>query len=50
VWKIDPKDKCIHKYKHDHVYIYYIESMFVIVRLFEGIRGRERRKRIIEGE
>jgi hypothetical protein len=19
VWKIDSKDKCIHKYKHDHI-------------------------------
>jgi hypothetical protein len=19
MWKIDPKDKCIHKYKHDHI-------------------------------
>jgi hypothetical protein len=22
MWKIDPKDKCIDKYKHDHIVIY----------------------------
>jgi hypothetical protein len=35
--------KCIYKYKHDHIYIY-IDSMFEIVGLFEGIRGGGRRK------
>jgi hypothetical protein len=40
--KIDPKDKYIHKYKHDHIYIYR-ENVFLIV--FEGTRGRRERKR-----
>jgi hypothetical protein len=22
MWKIDPNDKCIHKHKHDNMYIY----------------------------
>jgi hypothetical protein len=22
MWKIDPKDKCIHECKHDHIYIH----------------------------
>jgi hypothetical protein len=21
IWKIDPKDKCIHKYKHNHIHM-----------------------------
>jgi hypothetical protein len=37
--KINPKDKYIHKYKHDHI------NMFAIVRLFEGTRERRERKR-----
>jgi hypothetical protein len=39
MWKKDPKDKCIHKYKHDHVPIY-IESMFAKVGLLEETRRR----------
>jgi hypothetical protein len=27
MWKIDPKDKYIHKYKHDYMYIY-VEHVF----------------------
>jgi hypothetical protein len=22
MWKTDPKDRCVHEYKHDHVHIY----------------------------
>jgi hypothetical protein len=43
-WKIDPKNKCIHKYKHDHIDVYR-ENMFVMEGLFEGTKGRRKRKR-----
>jgi hypothetical protein len=43
MWKIDQKDKHIHKTKHDHIHIY-IENMFEIVELFYGTRGREEGK------
>jgi hypothetical protein len=36
MWKIDLKDKRIHKTKHDHVHIY-IENTSVIVKLLYGI-------------
>jgi hypothetical protein len=42
MWKTDPIDECIHKYKHDHIYIFY---MFPIMGLFEEARGRRERKR-----
>jgi hypothetical protein len=32
MWKIDPKDKHIHKNKHDHLQTH-VENMFVIVEL-----------------
>jgi hypothetical protein len=42
--KIDPKAKCIHKYKHDQIHIYR-ESVFAIVGLLtrtqRGGRGKE---------
>jgi hypothetical protein len=41
MWKIDPKDNYIHKYKHDHIHTY-IESMFAI---FNRNWGRRERKR-----
>jgi hypothetical protein len=37
--KLDLKDKHLHKYIHDVIYIYR-ENMFVIVRLFERTRER----------
>jgi hypothetical protein len=43
MWKIEPKDKFIHKYKHDHMYIYR-KSMFTIVGLFKGTVGEGRGK------
>jgi hypothetical protein len=55
MWKLDLKDKCIHKYIISFIYIYtyfkyvflnmYIYKMFAIVRLFERIRGRWERKK-----
>jgi hypothetical protein len=41
--KIDPKDKCIHKNKHDHIHIY-IQNMFVTVELFYGTQGKRKGK------
>jgi hypothetical protein len=35
MWKIDPKDKCIHENNHDHMHIY-MQNMFVIVELLYG--------------
>jgi hypothetical protein len=46
MWKIDPKDKHIHKNKHDHIQTH-MWSMFVIVELLYGIRGRRERKESI---
>jgi hypothetical protein len=43
-WKTVPKDKCIHKYKHNHIYIYR-ENMFSVVGQFNGITGSRERKR-----
>jgi hypothetical protein len=36
MWKLDLKDKHIHKYIHDHIYHVYIQNMFVIMGLFVG--------------
>jgi hypothetical protein len=40
---IDPKDKCVHKNKHEHIHIY-IQNMFVTVELLwdSGEEGKER--------
>jgi hypothetical protein len=49
MWKIDPKEKCIHKYKHDHIYTYMyvcIYNTFSILGLF----GEREEKRMIESE
>jgi hypothetical protein len=43
MWKIDSKDKHTHTYKHDT----YIENMFVIMELFEGVRRGGKEKRVI---
>jgi hypothetical protein len=43
MWKIDPKDKYIHKYKHEHIYVNKW-NIFVIVELFKGTRERRKRK------
>jgi hypothetical protein len=40
MWKIDTKDKCVHKNKHDHIYIY-MQNMFVIVE--PGEEGKKKR-------
>jgi hypothetical protein len=45
MWIIDPKDKCIHKNKYDHIHTY-MENMLVIVELlygtwWEGRKGKE---------
>jgi hypothetical protein len=45
MWKIDPKDKCIDKKKHDHVHIY-ISNMFVIIELAMEL-GEEGKEKII---
>jgi hypothetical protein len=47
MWNIDPKDKCIHKYKHD--YIYQI-NVFAIVGLFDQKREEGEEKKMIESE
>jgi hypothetical protein len=44
MWKIDPKDKYIHKNKHDHIQIY-MKNMFTIVELPYGTWGRRGGKR-----
>jgi hypothetical protein len=44
MWKMDPKDKHIHKNKHDHVKIQ-MQNMFVTVELLCGTRGRREKKR-----
>jgi hypothetical protein len=42
--KIDPKNKHIHKTKHDHIPTQ-MWNMFEIVELLYGTRGRKERKR-----
>jgi hypothetical protein len=44
MWKIDPKDKHIHKNKYDHTQIH-AYNIFVIVELHYGTLGRRERKR-----
>jgi hypothetical protein len=44
MWKIDPKDKCLHKNKHGHIHVH-IENMFITVEVLYGTRGRRERKR-----
>jgi hypothetical protein len=41
MWKIDPKDKRIHKNKHDHIRTH----MFVVVELLYETQGKKERKR-----
>jgi hypothetical protein len=41
MWK---KNKLIHKYKHDQIYIH-MQNMFLIVEMFEETKGRRERKR-----
>jgi hypothetical protein len=43
MWKIDSKDRCRQKYKHDLVHIY-IENMLAIVDYLMGFGGRRRGK------
>jgi hypothetical protein len=44
MWKIDPKDKYVHKNKHDHIQAY-ISNMFVEVKhLFENWGRREKKR------
>jgi hypothetical protein len=43
MWKIDQKDKHIHKCKYYHIYIER-ENMFSIVGLFDETKGRRERK------
>jgi hypothetical protein len=54
IWKLNLKDKCIHKYIYDlmHTHIYKktereVENMIVIVYLSEGKGGREKKEREI---
>jgi hypothetical protein len=42
MWKLDLKDKCMHKYIHYHTH-----NMFTVVGLFEGTKGKQERKRMI---
>jgi hypothetical protein len=44
MWKIDPKDKHIHKNKHDHIQTH-MQNMFVIVELLYRTWGRKERKK-----
>jgi hypothetical protein len=44
MWKIEPKDKHIHKTKHDYIQTY-MKNMFIIVGLLYGTWGRKERKR-----
>jgi hypothetical protein len=44
IWKIDPKDKHIHKNKHDHTQTEML-NMFVIMELLYGTWGKRERKR-----
>jgi hypothetical protein len=43
-WKIDPKDKHMHKNKHDHLQTQ-LQNMFVTVELLYGTQGKKERKR-----
>jgi hypothetical protein len=43
MWKMDPKDKHIHKNKQYHMQTL-IQSVFVIVELLYGTEGRRERK------
>jgi hypothetical protein len=44
MWKTDPKDKHMHKNKHDRKQTYMM-NMFVVVELFYGARGRREREK-----
>jgi hypothetical protein len=44
MWKTDPKDKHIHKNKHDHIQIH-MQNMVVTVELLYGTWGERERKR-----
>jgi hypothetical protein len=44
MWKIDPKDKLIHKNKHNQIQTH-MQNMFVIVDLLYGTQGSRERKR-----
>jgi hypothetical protein len=45
-WKIDPKDKHVHRNKHDDIYIY-MKNMFVIVELLCGTQEEGKEKKMI---
>jgi hypothetical protein len=47
MWKIDPKDKCTDKTKHDHIHIY-IENTFIIAELPYETWGEEKKKRMTD--
>jgi hypothetical protein len=44
MWKIDTKDKHLHRNKHDNMQTHR-QNMFVIVELLYGTLGRRERKR-----
>jgi hypothetical protein len=44
MWKIDPKDRNVHKNKHDQTQTH-MQNKFVIVELLYGTWGRRERKR-----
>jgi hypothetical protein len=44
IWQIDPKDKHIHKNRHDHTQTQ-MWNMCVTVELLYGTQGRRERKR-----
>jgi hypothetical protein len=55
MWKIDPKDKCIHKYKHDHLERESKkererENMLSIVGLFKENKEEGEEMEMIENE
>jgi hypothetical protein len=54
MWKLNLKDKCIHKYIHGVIDIYmhtciclciYTENMTVLVGLFKGTMKRQKKER-----
>jgi hypothetical protein len=46
MWKIDPKDKHIHKNKHYHIQNH-LQNIFVIVELRERGKGKENNRVLI---
>jgi hypothetical protein len=41
MWKIYPEDKCIHKYKHDHIYVC-IKPVEIVLRTGRWVRKNDR--------